>query len=58
VNHPPRRIAVVPARYQPRNGRADRQSFVVQLTQPDGITRDVTRRPQVHLRNPAIVKLE
>src|SRR5581483_67153 len=35
----------------------DRQSFVVQLTQPDGITRDVTAQAQVTFANPALVKL-
>ena len=36
----------------------DRQSFVVQLTQPDGITRDVTAQAQVAFANPALVKLD
>lgn len=36
----------------------DRQSFVVQLTQPDGITRDVTAQAQVSFANPALVKLD
>ena len=36
----------------------DRQAFVVQLTQPDGITRDVTAEAKVTLANPALAKLE
>jgi hypothetical protein len=36
----------------------DKQAFVVQLTQPDGITRDVTARAKVSLANPALAKLE
>jgi hypothetical protein len=36
----------------------DRQSFVVQLTQPDGITRDVTAQAQVTFADPALVKLD
>jgi hypothetical protein len=36
----------------------DRQSFVVQLTQPDGITRDVTAQAQVTFANPAFAKLD
>jgi hypothetical protein len=35
-----------------------RQSFVVKVTQPDGITRDVTSQANVRLANPAVVKLE
>lgn len=36
----------------------DRQSFIVQLTQPDGLTRDITDTAQVSFANPALVKLE
>jgi hypothetical protein len=36
----------------------DRQSFVVQLTQPDGITRDVTEQSQISFANPTLVKLD
>ncbi len=36
----------------------DRQSFVVQLTQPDGITRDVTAQAQVTFANPELVRLD
>ena len=36
----------------------DRQSFVVQLTQPDGITRDVTPQAKFTVANPAFVRLE
>ena len=36
----------------------DRQGFVVQLTQPDGLTRDVTARAQVVFANPALAKLD
>lgn len=36
----------------------DRQSFVVQSTSPDGITRDVTTEAKVTISNPALVKLE
>src|SRR5262249_11762087 len=35
-----------------------RQSFVVKVTQPDGITRDVTTQTNIRLANPAVVKLE
>ena len=36
----------------------DRQSFVVQATYADGITRDVTAEAKVTVANPALVKLE
>ncbi len=36
----------------------DRQAFVVQLTQPDGVTRDITDSAQVSFANPGLVKLE
>src|SRR3954471_15016755 len=50
-------IAVYPPDINLETSR-DRQSFVVQLTQPDGITRDVTAQAQVTFANPALVKLE
>jgi hypothetical protein len=37
---------------------SDRQSFVVQLTQADGITRDVTAQSQIAFANPALVRLD
>ena len=36
----------------------DAQSFVVQLTQPDGVTRDVTGDAQVSLADPKLAKLD
>src|SRR5262245_18890694 len=36
----------------------DRQSFIVQLTHTDGITRDVTAQAQVSFANPALVRHE
>src|SRR6478735_3198705 len=50
-------IAVYPPDINLETAR-DRQSFVVQLTQPDGITRDVTAQAQVTFANPALVKLD
>src|SRR5688572_12411901 len=50
-------IAVYPPDINLETSR-DRQSFVVQLTQPDGITRDVTAQAQVTFANPAHVKLD
>lgn len=50
-------IAVYPPDINLETAR-DRQSFIVQLTQPDGITRDVTTQAQVSFANPALVKLE
>src|SRR3954462_14735562 len=50
-------IAVYPPDINLETAR-DRQSFVVQLTQPDGITRDVTAQAQVNFANPALVKLD
>ena len=51
------KIAVYPPDINLESAR-DRQSFVVQLTQPDGITRDVTAQAQVTFANPALVKLD
>jgi hypothetical protein len=50
-------IAVYPPDINLETAR-DRQSFVVQLTQPDGITRDVTARARVSFANPSLVKLD
>jgi Protein of unknown function (DUF1549)/Protein of unknown function (DUF1553) len=50
-------IAVYPPDINLETSR-DRQSFVVQLTQADGITRDVTAQAQVSFANPALVKRE
>src|SRR5436309_578051 len=50
-------IAVYPPDINLETGR-DRQSFVVQLAQPDGITRDVTEQSQVGFANPALVRLD
>src|SRR5262245_22839242 len=50
-------IAVYPPDINLETAR-DRQSFVVQLTQPDGITRDVTAQAQVSFANPALVRLD
>jgi hypothetical protein len=50
-------VAVYPPDVNLETAR-DQQSFVVQLTQPDGITRDVTAQAQVTFANPALVKLE
>jgi len=50
-------IAVYPPDINLETSR-DRQSFVVQLTQADGITRDVTAQAQVTFANPQLVKLD
>jgi hypothetical protein len=51
------KVAVYPPDVNLETAR-DRQPFVVQLTQPDGITRDVTAQAQVTFADPALVKLE
>jgi hypothetical protein len=51
------KVAVYPPDINLETAR-DRQGFVVQLTQPDGITRDVTEQAQVSFANPALVKLD
>src|SRR5215468_2702241 len=51
------KIAVYPPDINLETSR-DRQSFVVQMTQPDGITRDVTAQAQVTFANPALVRLD
>src|SRR3954468_2220380 len=50
-------IAVYPPDINLETAR-DRQSFVVQLTQPDGITRDITEQAQVAFAHPALVRLD
>ena len=50
-------IAVYPPDINLETAR-DRQSFVVQLTQPDGITCDVTAQAQVGFANSTLVKLD
>src|SRR5262245_31489344 len=40
------------------NTSRDRQSFIVQATYADGITRDVTAEAKVSFANPAFVKLD
>jgi hypothetical protein len=49
------KVAVYPPDVNLETSR-DRQSFVVQATYPDGITRDVTAAAQVGFANPAVVK--
>jgi Protein of unknown function (DUF1549)/Protein of unknown function (DUF1553) len=49
-------LAVYPADVRLATAR-DRQSFVVQATYADGITRDVTNEATVTLSNPALAKL-
>ena len=51
------KVAVYPPDINLETAR-DRQSFIVQLTQPDGITRDITEQAQVSFANPALVKLD
>jgi hypothetical protein len=50
-------IAVYPPDINLETAR-DSQSFIVQITQPDGITRDVTAQAQIAFANPALVKVE
>src|SRR5262249_61117964 len=50
-------IAVYPPDINLETSR-DRQSFVVQLAQPDGITRDVTAQAQVSFAKPELVRLD
>jgi len=51
------KLAVYPPDVNLETAR-DRQSFVVQFTQPDGITRDVTDVAAAVLANPAFAKIE
>jgi hypothetical protein len=50
-------LAVFPPDVNLKTSR-DRQSLVVQVTQPDGITRDVTAEAKFTFANPALVTLE
>src|SRR4051812_47937187 len=50
-------LRVFPAEINLKTAR-DRQSFVVQLTRPDGVTRDVTAECQISLSDPKLTKLE
>ncbi|HEY2909256.1 MAG TPA: hypothetical protein VGI99_03370, partial [Gemmataceae bacterium] len=49
------RVAVYPPDINLETAR-DRQSFVVQLTQADGITRDITEQAKIAFANPALAK--
>ncbi len=51
------KIAVYPPDINLETAR-DRQSFIVQLTQADGLTRDLTDAAQVTFANPALVRLD
>ncbi len=53
----PAKVAVYPPDVNLETAR-DRQSFVVQATYPDGLTRDVTAEAQISVANPALVKLD
>ncbi|MGL6095809.1 MAG: DUF1549 and DUF1553 domain-containing protein [Fimbriiglobus sp.] len=50
-------IAVYPPDVNLETAR-DRQAVVVQLTQPDGITRDVTDQATIAVANPALAKVD
>src|SRR5690349_6458448 len=54
---PLEKLAVYPADVSLATNRS-RQSFVVQATFADGITRDVTAEVKVNFSNPALVKRE
>ena len=47
------KVAVYPPDVNLETAR-DRQSFVVQLTQPDGLTRDVTDRCRIAIADPTL----
>jgi hypothetical protein len=49
------KVAVYPPDVNLETAR-DRQTFVVQLTEPSGLTRDVTAQAQVSFANPALVR--
>src|SRR3954453_11754369 len=49
------KVAVYPPDVNLETAR-DRQSFVVQLTQPDGLTRDVSAEGEVRFANPELVR--
>src|SRR6185437_9239811 len=51
------KVAVYPPDINLETSR-DRQSFVVQLTQADGITRDITDQAKIAFANPALAKLD
>ena len=51
------KVAVYPPDINLETAR-DRQSFIVQLTQADGLTRDLTDAAQVTFANPALVRLD
>jgi Protein of unknown function (DUF1549)/Protein of unknown function (DUF1553) len=53
----PAKIAVYPPDISLETAR-DRQSFVVQATYPDGLTRDVTEQAKLTVVNPAFAKLD
>ena len=53
----PVKVAVYPPDINLETSR-DRQTFVVQATFPDGLTRDVTADSQIAFTNPALVKRE
>ena len=53
----PAKIAVYPPDINLETSR-DRQSFIVQATYADGLTRDVTEQAVVAVANPALAKLE
>ena len=57
VAQTPAKVAVYPPDVNLETAR-DRQSFVVQATYPDGLTRDVTAEAQVSIANPAVVKID
>lgn len=50
------KVAVYPPDVNLETAR-DRQSFVVQATEPNGLTRDVTAQAQIGFANPTLVKL-
>ncbi len=54
---PAAKVAVYPPDINLETAR-DRQSFIVQLTQPDGLTRDLTDAAQVTFANPALIRLD
>jgi hypothetical protein len=57
VAQTPAKVAVYPPDMNLETAR-DRQSFVVQATYPDGLTRDVTAEAQISVANPALVKID
>ncbi|MEO2091486.1 MAG: cell surface protein, partial [Gemmataceae bacterium] len=57
VAQTPAKVAVYPPDVNLETAR-DRQSFVVQATYPDGLTRDVTAEAQIAVANPTVVKID